>query len=127
MAVVALAAMSVIAACGTQREPAAPQELGGREAARIHAQLEQVGRACTPRGVPAAKADRLAWNVDSLIAKSRRYPTQRFQIHDETGSMVSALLVIRQELLTCDRRLAKRVERMLPQRVRAGLGRARGG
>jgi hypothetical protein len=128
-AIVFLVLAAVAAACGgAARAPdGTPGEAADTRAAvprpvqrEVHATLHDLPRVCR-RG--RAEAEPLRRMTGTLIGYYRRYPSgkYRFQIDDESATMLSVLLVVRQSLLRCDRSMARKVETVLPQRLRRAL------
>ncbi|MDP1846975.1 MAG: hypothetical protein Q8K79_04205 [Solirubrobacteraceae bacterium] len=66
---------------------------------------------------------RLDATATTFIALYRRFPSDRFRmtIDDESGSMLSAILVPRDELSRCSPRHAAKVDPVLPPTVRRAL------
>lgn len=113
----------LVVACGgdaSRPENGRRQTEADRVASTVHARLEGIGRLCAERRSAGRRAA-LEEAADVLIGLARRYPTLRFRIHDESASMTSALLVVRQRLLSCEPGLARRVEGELPRGIREGL------
>lgn len=104
-----------LSACGSQPQPppggaSPPAALPARQAAKIHSSLHKLARLCRQRNRQGTEAEGLRHEVVRFITFSRRFPTARFQIHDESGTMLSALLVVREELSSCDPALVREVE-----------------
>lgn len=78
-----------------------------------------------PRSCARGRADRQRLDVTTakFIELYRRYPADRFQmtIDDESGTMFSAILVLRDELSRCSPRHAALIDPILPARVRRAL------
>ena len=78
-----------------------------------------------PRWCARGRADdaRLDATTTTFIAMYRRFPGDRFRmkIDDESGSMLSAILVLRDELARCSPRHAARIDPVLPPTVRRAL------
>lgn len=74
------------------------------------------GRGRTDRG-------RIDTATTRFLELYRRYPAERFRmrIDDESGTMLSAILVLRDELSRCSPRNAARIDPILPPRVRDAL------
>lgn len=66
---------------------------------------------------------RVAATTTRFLALYRRYPADRYRmkIDDEWGSMLSAILVLRDELSRCSPHQASRVDTVLPEKVRRAL------
>jgi len=91
----------------------------------VHRSFHRLGRSCAP-GRPAPRGlDRI---VDRFLELYRRYPADRFrmQIDDEGGTMLSATLVLREELAGCSPRHAAIIDPVLPARIRRALRPLRG-
>lgn len=86
----------------------------------VHMALHDIGDWCIPQTDADARR-RLRRDTDVILSFARRYPTARFRIDDETGSVLSLLLVARNELRACSSADAARVDRALPPGVRNGL------
>lgn len=121
------AAATTAAACGggsggspgVEAPPVRPDRralLPAAEVRYIHATFHGLRRYCRP-----GRADqrRLDATTDRFIALYRRFPADRFRmaIDDETGTTLSAILVLRYELSTCSPRHAKRIDRVLGPRA----------
>ena len=86
----------------------------------VHGALHGLGTACAEAPTPAGDAHaRIDRHVAVLLEFARRYPQARFPIDDESGTSLSLLLVVRQELEDCDPVHLPEVERLLPPRFRA--------
>ena len=86
-----------------------------------------------PRSCARGRADRrqLDATTSRFLELYGRYPPSRFElrIDDESGTMLSVLLILRDELSRCSPRHAARIDPALPQSVRRALRplRLRGG
>jgi len=121
---------SFLVACGAtasgqnDADPSAPRDprasIPGDVQRTVHATLHELPRLC--RREPA-DGRALEQATRSFIRYYARYPNQRFrlQIDDESGTMLSALLVLRQELTRCSVRLTEEVDRTLPAGIRRAL------
>ena len=80
---------------------------------QIHDALHGLGDQCEPvrsdRSKPSINRD-----VTTILAFAQRYPEGRFPIDDETGSVLSLLLVARDALRSCEPAEAARVNKALP-------------
>lgn len=87
----------------------------------MHKTLHDLPRLCRP-GRPDTRA--LTRATLALVRYYKRFPSRRcrLQIDDESGSMLSALLVLRDELTGCSARLTKTVDEVLPTDIRRALG-----
>jgi hypothetical protein len=87
------------------------------EIERLHDALHDLGDQCEP-----VRSDRSKPSIDrdvaTILAFARRYPEGRFPIDDETGSVLSLLLVARDTLRPCEPAAAARVNRALPSEFR---------
>jgi hypothetical protein len=102
------------AADGVVHGGARPRERGGAlGAARTRDGLRD---APTSAGAGHGQVER---HVAVLLDFARRHPQARFPIDDESGTSLSLLLVVRQELADCDPAHLPDVERLLPRRFRA--------
>ena len=94
------------------RSSAPPAQVEG-----VHQALHSLGDQCEPvrsdRSKPSINRD-----VNTILAFARRYPEGRFPIDDETGSVLSLLLVARDALRPCEPAEASRVDRALPAEFR---------
>lgn len=118
----------VAAGCGSgspppdQGEAQAPHRRaavpGGVER-EVHARLHALPRDCN-RG--RAGKESLRQTTRSFIRYYRQYPSGRYrlQIDGESGTMLSALLVVREELLTCAPALAREITAVLPRNLQRG-------
>lgn len=93
----------------TSRAPAAAVR-------RMHGALHDLGTQCGP----SARADLAAVDrdVSTILDFARRYPEGRFAVDDETGSVLSLLLVARDAVRTCSPSAARRVDGALPLNLR---------
>lgn len=123
--VVAIAAST--AACGggsggspgVEAPPVTPDRralLPAGETRYIHKTFHELARYCR-RG--RADKRRLDATTERFIALYRRFPADRFRmaIDDESGTTLSAILVLRYELSTCSPRNAARIDRVLGPRA----------
>jgi hypothetical protein len=116
----------LVAGCGgtDDRESEGPppdssQPIPPRVQRDVHASLHRLPAICS-RQVDSRALER---TTRAFIHYYERYPSHRFrlQVDDERGSMLSAILVLRYELSRCSPRWAKRVDEVLPPRVRRAL------
>lgn len=126
----ALAAAVAVAGCGgsdrgEQSAPAPAREppLASLPAAvqrYVHRTFHRLPRSCSPRRADARVLTPVTRRFVSLY---QRYPYDRFGMayHDESGTMLSAILVLRNELATCSPRHAARIDRVLPPNLRRAL------
>lgn len=117
-----------VAGCGTASEPRAPSQppadrlraVPSAVQRYVHATFHGLPRVCSRR-----HADRPVLDAKTarFIRLYRRYPADRFDmtIDDESGTMLSAILVLRHELATCSPRHAALIDPVLPTRVRGAL------
>ena len=117
-----------LAACGGQRPAAQPTATSpDRRAAMpagevlfVHRSLHRLPRLCR-----AARTDprRLDATTARFVELYRRYPADRyeFRVDDESATMLSAVLVLRDELSRCSPRHAARIDPVLPPTVRRAL------
>lgn len=86
----------------------------------VHTALHALPRLCRGRRPNSRALDRTTL---IFIRYYKRYPSRRFrlQIDDESGTMLSAVLVLRQELSRCSPRLTVKVDTVLPADVRQAL------
>jgi hypothetical protein len=126
-AVVVVAVLA--AACGgadTAREaPQPPSDRPAtpvpRSAARyVHEEFHRLPRWCARGRTDRRRLDNTTARFLDLY---RRYPAERFRmtIDDESGTMLSAILVLRAALYRCSPRHAALVDSVLPRRVRRAL------
>ena len=126
-AVVAVVAATA-AGCGGARDsgarPATPPDprasVPGDVERYVHQTLHRLPRSCA-RG--RADRRRLDATTAKFIELYRRYPYDRFRmtIDDESGTMLSASLVLRDELSRCSPRHAAAIDPILPASVRRAL------
>ena len=86
----------------------------------VHRTFHRLRRSCAPvRSDPR----RVTGTTTRFLDLYRRYPADRYRmkIDDEWGDMLSAILVLRDELSTCAPRQAARIDRVLPEQVRRAL------
>lgn len=128
----ALAASIIIAAAAAGGCGGA-SEFGGRAAAPadhgapvprdvedyIHETFHRLPSSCARGGADSARLDA---TTAEFIALYRRFGDRsRMTIDDESGSMLSAILVLRDELSRCSPRHAARIDPLLPPSVRRAL------
>ena len=91
----------------------------------VHATFHRLDSICA-RG--RANEPALERVVARFVSLYRRYPSDRFRmkIDDETGSTLSTILVLRNELLWCSPRTAAPIDAVLPSRIRRALRPLRG-
>lgn len=125
----ALAAAMAAVGCGAsdRGEPAATT---AREAPRsrvppavqryVHRTLHRLPRSCSPRRAEPRVLTAITLRFVELY---RRYPYERYEMayHDESGTMLSAILVLRNELATCSPRHAARIDPVIPPKLRRAL------
>ncbi|MCP9490446.1 MAG: hypothetical protein MSC31_11310 [Solirubrobacteraceae bacterium MAG38_C4-C5] len=125
----ALAATAgVIAACGgasdaapvTQQPPDRRAEMPAETQRDVHEVFHRLPQSC---GRDRADKPTLKRTTARFIELYRRYPADRFRltIDDESGSMLSALLVLRAEMAVCSPDDAASIDRVLPAQIRRGL------
>ena len=117
-----------VAGCGAStRDPVASPEAEDRRAAMprsavddVHRTLHRLPRTCSPQRVDRRRLD---MTTSRFLDLYRRFPADRyeFQIDDEAGTMLSALLVLRDELSRCSPRHAARIDPVLPASIRRAL------
>jgi hypothetical protein len=83
----------------------------------MHRALHSVGETCA-RAAPARSQATLDRDVTVLLDFARRHPEGQFAIDDETGTSLSLLLVLRQDLGTCDPTALPVIESLLPPSFR---------
>ena len=86
----------------------------------VHQTFHRLPRFC---GDGRTERDRLDTTTTRFIELYHRYPADRFRtrIDDESGTMLSAILVLRDELSRCGPRHAARIDPILPAQVRRAL------
>ena len=121
IAVLAVAAVS----CGgsgarTATQAGRIEAVAGDVERYVHRTFHQLPRSCA-RG--RADRRRLDATTAKFIELYRRYPYTRFgmRIDDEDATMLSAILVLRDELSRCSIRHAALVDEVLPPSVRRAL------
>ena len=86
----------------------------------VHETFHGLSRRCAP-----GRADRPRLDVTTakFVELYRRYPYDRFRmtIDDESGTMLSAILVLRDELSRCSPRHASAIDPVIPASVRRAL------
>lgn len=126
-----VAAAGVIAACGgaTESTPV-PQQAEDQQAQMpaetqryVHEVFHRLPRSCGRERAESADRPMLERTTERFIGLYRRYPADRFRlsIDDESGSMLSVLLVLRYELAACSPDDAASIDRILPAEIRRGL------
>ena len=122
-------ASGALAGCGSGEQDERPA--GSRAqapAARIPAPVERdvhetfhrLPRSCSARRADGPVLDR---TTARFVRWYRRYPADRYEmrIDDESGTMLSAILVLRYELAGCSPSHAARIDAVLPPRIRRAL------
>ena len=91
----------------------------------VHETFHRLDSVCSRRRADEPVLDSA---VERFVALYERYPADRFrmEIDDETGTMLSAILVLRDELSRCSPRTAAPIDAVLPPRVRRALRPLRG-
>lgn len=91
----------------------------------VHETLHRLDSVCSPR---RADEPALEKAVERFVGLYNRYPADRFRmkIDDESGTMLSAILVLRDELSRCSPRTAAPIDAVLPPRIRRALRPLRG-
>jgi hypothetical protein len=86
----------------------------------VHRTFHRLPRSCNRRGADRRVLDQI---TTRFIGLYRRYPAPRFRlrIDDESGTMLSAILVLRYELAECSPHHAASIDVVLPPRVRRAL------
>ena len=103
----------LVSAASTPTHPSVPPG----EADQAHRALHRLGEACADHQHRSqATIDR---EVEALLGFARRHPRGGFQIDDEHGTSLSLLLVLREELASCDPAALPQVETLLPPRFRS--------
>lgn len=96
--------------------PEPTSTLTAQQARPVHNALHDLGRACRRRPGPAHSEVLRALRVIADFAKA--HPRARFPIDDESGSSMTLLFVVRDELLSCAPSLVTRVDRLIPTEYR---------
>ena len=91
----------------------------------VHETFHRLDSICNRRRADEPVLERA---VERFITLYRRYPADRFRmkIDDETGTTLSAILVLRDELSRCSPRTAAPIDPVLPPRIRRALRPLRG-
>lgn len=122
--VVAAAVVGCGGASDSGARTAAPAEVRAAVPADVeryvHETFHRLPRSCA-RG--RADRQRLDATTATFIELYRSYPSDRFgmTIDDEAGTMLSAILVLRDELARCSPRHAALIDAVLPASVRRAL------
>lgn len=136
-ALIAAVALASATACGTTDPPATGQPPSGAPVAGaspaderapmpagvrryIHSTFHDLPRSCARGRVDEPILDR---TTTTFISLHRRYPAARYrvQIDDESGTTLSAILVLRDELTRCSPRHAAAIDAVLPASIRRAL------
>lgn len=104
----------VASAPSSQRYTAVPTA----EVDVAHQALHDLGDACAQQE-PSRSPSAVSQATESLLRFATRHPDGRFPIDDETGTTLSLLLVVRDELSTCAPELRPRVDALLPPEFRS--------
>lgn len=130
LAAVVVAVAAAAAGCGgagTPREasppPSDPRSAMPAGVERyVHETFHRLPGSCARGRADRRQLDR---TTARFIELYRRYPADRFRmrIDDESGTTLSAILVLRDELARCSPRHAARIDPILPPTVRRALRR----
>lgn len=122
------AVAGIAAACGGESDSGARTATQADRRAPVPAAVERYVHTTfhrLPRSCGRGRADRRRLDATTarFITLYRRYPFERFgmRIDDEDGTMLSAILVLRDELSRCSPRHAALVDPVLPASVRRAL------
>lgn len=111
-----------VGACGAaaQRPPEQPAAIPAAEQRFVHRAFHDLPRVCADRKGRAAALERVTTRFVGLF---ERYPAEGFElvIDQEGGTMLSAILVLRNELRSCAPAQARRIDTVLPVRIRTAL------
>ena len=127
LTVITVAISALATACGDadtapkSPPPAADQRAVPADAARfVHQTFHRLPEFCRRGRTDSGRLDATTARFTELY---RRYPADRFRmkIDDESGTMLSAILVLRDELSRCSPRHAARIDPILPTQVRRAL------
>lgn len=127
LATITVAISALSTACGdadspaTPAPPAADQRAVPADAARfVHQTFHRLPEFCRRGRTDSGRLDATTARFTELY---RRYPADRYRmkIDDESGTMLSAILVLRDELSSCSPRHAARIDPILPPQVRRTL------
>ena len=121
LAAVAIAGCGANAPAPTTPPRAADRAVMPRPAVDyVHGTFHRLPRSCTPG---RADRQRLDTTTARFLELHRRYPPDRFElrIDDESGTMLSVLLILRDELSRCSPPHAARIDAVLPRSVRRAL------
>ena len=109
---------------GRTSQPVAPYALptpevilDESESQPAHRALHALGRACQPK-VAERTRNSVLRPLRVIERFASRYPAGGFTIDDESGTTLSLLIVVRNELETCDPGLVPRVDELIPGRYR---------
>lgn len=108
---------SQVATVSNVQSPEPSSSAPPAEVERLHKALHNLGEQCEPVRSDRSKPS-INRHVATILAFARRYPEGRFPIDDETGSVLSLLLVARDTLRPCEPVEAARVNRALPSEFR---------
>ena len=86
---------------------------------RVHQALHALGKECKSSWRPGAAA-RLRHPLSRLEAFAGDYPAAQFRIDGEHGTTLALLIVVWNQLKSCDQALAGEVERLIPPEYRGG-------
>ena len=127
-ALVAALAALVVAGCGSDAPaPARPSPAADRPSTMprsavdyVHRTFHRLPRSCGPQRTDRRQLD---LTTSRFLDLYRRFPPRLFdlKIDDEPGTMLSVLLILRDELSRCSPRHAARIDPALPDRVRRAL------
>ena len=91
-----------------------PEETAPADAVKpVHRALHSLGQVCR-RGGGTDRASHARRPVKVILAFAHRFPNVSFPVHDEIGTTLSLLLVVRDEVQDCAPALTAQVERLIP-------------
>lgn len=96
----------------TQRPPQ-------RRVRMAHLSLHVLGRACDAQAARRLTAD-VEDSLDEIVSFARDFPSGGFDVDGESASTLALLVVVRNQLLSCEPSYAPEIERLLPVDYRGG-------
>lgn len=99
--------------------PRPTQRAPQRRVRIAHMALHDLGRACEVLATRRQAAD-VEEPLDEIVSFARDFPSAGFNVDGESASTLALLVVVRNQLLSCEPSHASEVERLLPVDYRGG-------
>ena len=108
---------AIMSGTPTPMAPRPKDQAPDDQARRVHRALHAIGAICESR-TGQGRAALVRRQVDTIVDFARRYPSVSFPIDDETGTTVSLLILVRDEVRDCAPSLTEEVNAALPEKYR---------